>query len=67
MQLSVPEVSDLSTEKASTLKAYGVDDGTNPIKAGFAKNCILADDSREGRAFHAAIQWGLPDRRRRGQ
>ena len=42
MQLSVPEVSDLSTEKASTLKAYGVDDGTNPIKAGFAKNCILA-------------------------
>ena len=42
MQLSVPEVSDLSTEKASTLKAYGADDATNPIKAGFAKNCILA-------------------------
>ena len=42
MQLSVPEVTDLSTEKASTLKAYGADDTTNPIKAGFAKNCILA-------------------------
>jgi len=42
MQLSVPEVSDLSAEKASTLKAYGADDATNPIKAGFAKNCILA-------------------------
>ena len=42
MQLSVPEVTDLSTEKASTLKAYGADDTTNPNKAGFAKNCILA-------------------------
>ena len=42
MQLSVPEVSDLSTEKASTLKMYGADDAGNPIKAGFARNCILA-------------------------
>ncbi len=42
MQLSVPEVSDLSTEKASTLKMYGADDTGNPIKAGFARNCILA-------------------------
>ena len=42
LQLSVPEVSDLSTEKASTLKMYGADDATNPIKASFAKNCILA-------------------------
>ena len=42
MQLSVPEVSDLSTEKEATLKAYGADDATNLIKAGFAKNCILA-------------------------
>ena len=42
MQLSVPEVTDLSTEKASTLKMYGADDAPNPIKAGFAKNCILA-------------------------
>ena len=42
MQLSVPEVSNLSTEKASTLKMYGADDAGNPIKAGFARNCILA-------------------------
>ncbi len=42
MQLSVPEVTDISTEKDSTLKAYGADDATNSIKAGFAKNCILA-------------------------
>ena len=42
MQLSVPEVSDLSTEKASTLKMYGADDAGNLIKAGVARNCILA-------------------------
>ena len=42
MQLSVPEVSDLSTENSATLKMYGADDATNPIKASFAKNCILA-------------------------
>ncbi|SKA79950.1 Protein of unknown function [Prosthecobacter debontii] len=41
MQLSVPEVSDLSKESTTTLKAYGVDD-PNPIKSGFAKNCLLA-------------------------
>lgn len=42
MQLSVPEVTDLSTEPASILKEYGVDDPGNPLKASFAKNCILA-------------------------
>ncbi len=42
MQLSVPEMSDLSTEPAHILKAYGADDTGNPIKAGFARNCILA-------------------------
>ncbi len=42
MQLSVPEVSDLSSESASTLKMYGADDTENTLKAGFAKNCILA-------------------------
>jgi hypothetical protein len=42
MQLSVPEVADLSTEPASLLKEYGADDTTNPLKASFAKNCILA-------------------------
>lgn len=42
MQLSVPEISDLSTEPAHVLKAYGADDSTNKDKAAFAKNCILA-------------------------
>ena len=42
MQLSVPEISDLSTEPAHILKMYGADDTTNPNKAGFARNCILA-------------------------
>ncbi|MEM7233355.1 MAG: DUF1501 domain-containing protein, partial [Planctomycetota bacterium] len=42
MQLSVPAVSDLSTEPAHVLKSYGADDSSNPLKAAFAKNCILA-------------------------
>ena len=42
MQLSVPEISDLSTEPAHILKSYGADDTANPNKAAFAKNCILA-------------------------
>ena len=41
MQLSAPEVSDLSRETPATLKAYGADSG-NSIKAGYARNCILA-------------------------
>ena len=42
MQLSVPEISDLSTESAHTLKMYGADEPQNANKAAFAKNCILA-------------------------
>lgn len=42
MQLSVPEVADLSSESASTLQAYGADDQSLPLKAQFARNCILA-------------------------
>ena len=42
MQLSIPEVSDLSTESASTLRMYGADDPQNRNKANFARNCILA-------------------------
>jgi hypothetical protein len=42
MQLSVPQVSDLSTESASTIKAYGADDSENALKVGYARNCILA-------------------------
>ena len=42
MQLSVPVISDLSTESAFTLSLYGADDSANPTKAAFARNCILA-------------------------
>ena len=42
MQLSVPEVTDLSTEPRSILREYGADDTSNPLKASFAKNCLLA-------------------------
>ncbi len=45
MQLSVPKVSDLSTESAHTLKMYGADAAggrVETLKAAYAKNCILA-------------------------
>ena len=42
MQLSVPEITDLSSEPAHVLKSYGADDESNPIRAAFARNCILA-------------------------
>jgi uncharacterized protein (DUF1501 family) len=41
MQLSAPEVTDLSKESAATLQFYGAD-SSNPLKAAFARNCILA-------------------------
>jgi uncharacterized protein (DUF1501 family) len=42
MQLSVPGLNDLSREPAHILKLYGADDASNPTKAAFARNCILA-------------------------
>lgn len=42
MQLSVPEITDLSTEPEHLLKLYGADDTQNADKAAFARNCILA-------------------------
>lgn len=42
MQLSVPKISDLTSEPEHILKLYGADDVTNPTKAAFARNCILA-------------------------
>ena len=42
MQLSVPEISDLSTEPDHVLKMYGADDPNDPIRTGSARNCILA-------------------------
>lgn len=45
MQLSVPEVADLSSEPEHILKMYGADAAGNPVqdlKAAYARNCILA-------------------------
>lgn len=42
MQLSVPEVTDLSREPEHILKMYGADDPEDANKAAFARNCILA-------------------------
>lgn len=42
MQLSIPEVTDLASESQATLKMYGADDSSNPLKAAYARNCILA-------------------------
>lgn len=42
MQLSVPEVSDISSETPATLEMYGANDSQNELKASYAKNCILA-------------------------
>lgn len=42
MQLEAASVADLSKESPTTLKSYGADDAQNKLKAGFARNCILA-------------------------
>jgi hypothetical protein len=41
LQLSAPEVADLSREPAHVLREYGAD-ASDPIRSGFARNCILA-------------------------
>lgn len=41
MQLSAPEVSDLSRESSTTHAMYGTDD-SNKLKAAYARNCLLA-------------------------
>ena len=41
MQTSVPDVMNLSGETQSTIKAYGVEGGSE-LKTEYAKNCILA-------------------------
>jgi hypothetical protein len=42
MQLAAGRLSDMSDETAETLALYGADDPSNPTKASFARNCILA-------------------------
>jgi hypothetical protein len=41
MQLSAPEVADLSSESAATMHFYGAD-SPNRLKAAYARNCVLA-------------------------
>ncbi len=41
MQLSALEVGDLANESPATRRLYGLDD-PNPLKARFARNCVLA-------------------------
>ncbi|MCA9055027.1 MAG: DUF1501 domain-containing protein, partial [Planctomycetaceae bacterium] len=63
MQLSVPEVSDLATESATTIREYGADDTENTLKASYARNCILArrlieQGVRFVQVFNGAYQTG---------
>lgn len=66
MQLSVPEVADISTEPAHVLKMYGADQSGDPVrdlKAAYARNCILArrlieKDVRFVQLFNGAYQTG---------
>jgi len=63
MQLSVPIVSDLSQESATTARMYGADDTENPLKASFARNCLLArrlleQGVRFVQVFNGAYQTG---------
>jgi hypothetical protein len=41
MQLSAPEVADLAAESPAMQRLYGADDA-NPLKAAYARNCLLA-------------------------
>ncbi|HTN76070.1 MAG TPA: DUF1501 domain-containing protein [Pirellulaceae bacterium] len=63
MQLSVPKVADLSSEPAHILEMYGANDTENKVKAGFARNCILArrlveQGVRFVQLFHGAYAMG---------
>ncbi len=63
MQLSVPEISDLASEPEHVRKLYGADDAGNPLKAAFARNCILArrlieNGVRFVQLFNGAYQTG---------
>ena len=41
MQLSAPELLDLTSESAAILRLYGTEN-SNPLKAAYARNCLLA-------------------------
>jgi uncharacterized protein (DUF1501 family) len=55
MQLSVPEIMDISRESPQTLQDYGAD----PAQPGFANNCLLARRLVErGVRFVQLFDWG---------
>lgn len=55
MQVSVPEVMDISKESTKTLEAYGAEPGA----ASFANNCLLARRlSEQGVRFVQLFDWG---------
>jgi hypothetical protein len=55
MQMSVPEVMDISRESAATIEAYGA----KPGEASFANNCLLARRLVEqGVRFVQLFDWG---------
>jgi hypothetical protein len=60
MQISVPEVMDISRENAATHKLYGSEPGAPPnSQASFANNCLLARRLVEkGVRFVQLFQWG---------
>ena len=63
MQLSVPQISDLSSEPRHIQELYGANDPENQLKAAFARNCILARRLLEGgvrfvQLFNGAYQTG---------
>ncbi|MDP6355781.1 MAG: DUF1501 domain-containing protein [Planctomycetota bacterium] len=62
MQLSIPEVSDLSSEPSHILRMYGANDSPK-LKAEFARNCILGrrlieEGVRFVQVFNGAYQTG---------
>ena len=62
MQLSVPGVTDLSSETAATLAAYGAD-SSDAHQAGYGRNCILArrlleQDVRVVQLFNGSNEMG---------
>ena len=66
MQMSVPKLSDLSSEPRSIIKLYGADaagNKTEDLKAAYARNCILArrlieEGVRCVQLFNGAYQTG---------
>jgi len=55
MQLHAPEVFDLTTESAATLRAYGLED---PATADFGRKCLLARRLAESGVRYVQVTYG---------